>query len=828
MITVSHDKKVTISIGQNKNSKKWRNKTLLWSDLLERLSETHRTFETEKEYANLSKGERDRIKDIGGFVGGNISGGRRKKGAVTFRSLITLDIDYADKNFDVWGLFTMLYNCASCIYSTHSHRKNSPRLRIVLPMDRELDVEEYQPIARKIAGYLDIEVFDNTTFQPERLMFWPSTPVDGEYIFKYQDGPLLKADKILNEYYDWKDASQWPISAKAIEAVTRGVKKQGDPSEKPGIIGAFNRSYTIEEAITEYLSDIYEKTDIKDRFTYLQGSTAAGLIVYDDHFAYSHHGSDPISEKLCSAFDLVRIHLYGDQDAEIDEKTPINKRPSFLAMRELALKSKVVRKSLVSKRIEEAAEIFKEVSDRVDDSEDTGEFKSEETTEIETDDDWLESLDVDKQGAIKSTIDNIVRILEHDKRLMGIIAVDEFANNLVKRKPFKWSKGDNYLFSDTDEAHIRRYIEKKYGITGQGKVRDAIDIIGAQNIFHPVRDYLHSISWDGVERIDTILIDYMGAEDTAYTRAVIRKTLVAAVNRVMEPGCKFDYLCHLHGPQGVKKSTFWAMLGGQWYNKNFTFSMIGKKDAVEQLQGSWINEIGELDGLNKAETNSVKNFIDIQRDDMRPAYGRFKIRYERQGIFVGTGNDDMPLRDQTGGRRFWPVRVPGAKNWHEFRKVIPQIWAEAYTLYMAGETLYLNDDLEAEANKIQEEFTERDVRLPDLIKYLDVEVPENWESLDVWSRREFLQGGAIQSTGTHKRSKITILEIWTELFGGTLKDISKRDSREINDMMRNVKNWEPARFREGGYRERGFRRSKCVRSDLKRSNSHFEGSSLLN
>lgn len=823
MIKVAHDKKVTISVGQNKNSKKWRNKTLLWSELLQRLSETHRTFETEKEYANLTKGERDRIKDIGGFVGGNITGGRRKKGAVTFRSLITLDIDYANKDFDVWEVFTMLYGVAACIYSTHSHRENTPRLRIVLPLDREIDPEEYQPIARKIAGYLDIEIFDNTTFQPERLMFWPSTPADGEYIFKYQDGPILKADKILNEYYDWKDASQWPVSEKAIEAVARGVKKQGDPTEKPGIVGAFNRSYSIEEAINEYLSEVYEKTDIKDRFTYLQGSTAAGLIVYNDVFAYSHHGTDPISEKLCSAFDLVRIHLFGEQDAEIDEKTPINKRPSFIAMRELALKSKTVRKSLVENRIEQANEAFKEFAMLPDMAEDTRGQECEETTEDQAGNDWLEELEVDKQGVIKSTIDNVVRILENDVRLVGVIAVDEFANNLVKRKAFRWAKGNSYLFSDTDEAHIRRYLEKKYGVTGQGKIRDAIDIVGAQNIFHPVRDYLHSLNWDGVERLDHILTRYMGAEDSEYTRAVIRKTLVAAVSRVMEPGCKMDYMLHLHGPQGIKKSSFFAALGGKWYNKNFTFSMIGKKDAIEQLQGSWINEIGELDGLNKAETNSVKNFIDIPRDDMRPAYGRFKVQYERQGIFVGTGNDDMPLRDQTGGRRFWPVRVTGAKHWHEFKQLIPQIWAEAYALYLAGEPLYLNDELEEEANKVQDEFTEKDVRISDLFKFLDTPVPENWYELDIWSRREFLQG-TTTGNNTFIRSKITVMEIWTELFGGSIKDIDKRHSREINDMMKNTRFWEPARFGKDGHRERGFRRI----NSRTRPIQEFDASTLLN
>lgn len=806
---VTHDKKITISIGQSRESKKWKNKTMLWSDLLTRLSETHRTRETEKEYANTPKSDRDKIKDIGGFVGGNITGGRRKKGAVTFRTLLTLDIDYASPEYGVWDVFRMLYGNAACIYSTHSHRATVPRLRLVLPLDREIDPEEYQPIARKIAGYLDIEIFDNTTFQPERLMYWPSTPSDGEYLFEYQNGPILCADDVLNSYHDWKDASQWPISAKALDAVKRGITKQGDPLEKPGVIGAFNRAFSIEEAIDTYLPEVYEKTDLPDRFTFLQGSTSGGLVVYDNMFAYSHHGSDPASERLCSSFDLVRLHLFGDQDAETDEHTPINKRPSFLEMRELALKDNKVRKAVVTERIERAAEDFEavELGEGDDQEGANGEDQTGSVGEVENDQsDWLETLEVDKQGAIKSTIDNAIIILHNDLKVKDVIGIDEFRNNMVKKKRFKWDRQERYLWADSDEAHIRRYLERKYGISGQGKIRDAIDIIGTENIFHPVRDYLNSLHWDGVKRLDTVLIDYMGAEDTEYVRAVTRKTLVAAVSRVMEPGCKFDYILMLQGAQGIKKSTFWATLAGQWYNKNFTFSMIGKKEAIEQLQGSWINEVGELAGLSRAEDNAVKNFVDNTKDEMRPAYGRFKMEYLRQGIFVGSFNDKTPLRDQTGGRRYWPVVVQGGRKWNQFKELVPLIWAEAHTLYWAGETLYLDNQLEVEANKIQEEFTEKDVRIPDLIRYLDMKVPDNWETLDTWQRREYVQGDPLQAAGKRLRNKITVMEIWQELFGGSVKDISKRDSREINEMMSNAKEWEAARFGSDGGRERGFKR----------------------
>lgn len=811
-MNVAYDKKLTISIGKNREEKRWKNKNILWSELLERLSKTYRTNETESEYLNSTKSRRDEIKDIGGFVGGNISGGRRKKGAVISRSIITLDLDYVQPKYDVWGLYTMLHESAACLYSTHSHTVEAPRLRLIIPLDRDIDPEEYQPIARKIAGELDIEIFDNTTFQTERLMYWPSTPKDGQYVFMFQDGPLLVADDVLDSYFDWKDASQWPVSAKAVEAVKRGIKKQGDPLEKPGIIGAFNRTFSIEDAITEYLNETYDKADAPDRYTYREGSTAAGLVVYEDKFAYSHHGTDPISEKLCNAFDLVRVHLFNDLDDQSDEHTPINHRPSFAAMRELALQNKKVCKALVSERLASAQEDFADLELPDDTSEPEGQG---ETGETEILDNWLETLELDQKGNIKSTIDNLVIILNNDRRLRGVIAIDEFRNNLVKRKPFKWDKVHRYLFADHDEAYLRRYVERKYGIVGAGRIRDAIDIIGNDNIFHPVRDYINGLQWDGESRIDELLIKFMGADDNEYTRAVTRKALVAAVARVFEPGCKFDYMLMLQGPQGIKKSTFFSVLGGEWYNKNFTFSMIGSKEAIEQLQGSWINEVGELDGLSRAEVNSVKNFIDITRDAMRPAYGRYKMEYLRQGIFVGTFNEEAPLRDQTGGRRFWPVKVKrmaeSQKLFKELKSLTPQIWAEAYTLYMGGETLYLNDQLEETANKIQEDFTEKDVRLGDLIRYLDMKVPDNWYDMDQWQRREYVQGDPLQKEGVKVRDRITVMEIWVELFGGSVKDISKRDSREINDMMNDAKKWEACRFGKDGSRERGFRRKNRFR-----------------
>lgn len=799
-LKIKYDKSIIISTGINRDSKKWKNKKLLWSDLVAKLSEAHRTHETVKEYNSYPKSRRDEIKDVGGFVGGNIAGGRRKKGAVTCRTLLTLDSDSSDLTLQQsWGLFKMLYGCAALIYTTHSHSPEDPRYRLVIPLDREVTTEEHEPIARKIAGSLDIEYFDNTTFQAERLMYWPSVSKDGEFISCYQDGPVLCADDILSEYIDWTDSSQWPVSAKAIEAVKRGAKKQGDPLEKPGLVGAFCRVYGIEEAIDKYLPDVYDKTDMEDRYTYVGGSTSAGLVVYDNKFSYSHHGTDPVSEKLCNSFDLVRIHLYGDLDADLEPGVPINKRPSYKQMKLACSQDKQVKKLIAAERIENARQDFGDLQPEENDLQETEEANN----------DWLTELEVDGDGNNKQTIDNLVLILENDTKIKDRIAIDVFKNNRVKIKKFYWTKDDTYLFKDADESHLHHYLEKCYGIFAPKKLSDALEIISEKNLFHPVRDYLNSLKWDRVPRLETLLIDLYGAEDNEYVRAVTRKTLAAAVSRVMKPGCKFDYMLLLIGDQGIKKSTFFSILAGKWFNGSFNFHMIGKKDSVEQLQGSWITEVQELDGMRRSDVDSVKSFVSNPIDEMRPAYGRYKMEYKRQGIFVGTSNEDTPLLDQTGGRRFWPVKVYKLPIDPEPELTVlrNQIWAEAVAIYKAGESLYLDDATEELAKKVQQDHTEVDVRADVIAGYLEKRIPDNWDVMDVWQKREYLQGEVVLATGKGvKRKEVTIMDIWIELFGGSVKDMTKNVARDINNIMRQMKDWEACRFGKNGERKRGYKK----------------------
>ena len=797
-----YNRKLMVSTAGSRKATYWPKSEIMWSDFAEKLKAPVQSPETMEQYLALPKNRQSDLKDVGGFVGGTFLNDRRKSVYVQGRDLLTLDLDNipAGQTENILKRVSGL-GCAAVVYSTRKHVGYAPRLRVILPLDKTATADEYEPAARKAASLIGMEYCDPTTFDPCRLMYWPSICSDGEYIYELYDNPFCSLDGLLGMYGNWRNVEEWP-QVPGSDAMQRcRVAKQEDPTTKRGIIGAFCRTYTISQAMEKFIPGMYEPTDLPGRYTYTGGSTTGGAVVYDgDLFLYSHHATDPCSGQLVNAFDLIRLHKYGDRDQESKEGTPVNKLPSYVAMTRLASEDQGVSGLLAKERIQQAKQVFGIESGTAD--------AEEEDT------DWVLKLTRDSNGRVEKTIANVTLVLENDPLLKGKIVTDEFASCGMTTGGLPWDLHcGKRRWKDVDYAGYYRYMETFYGLTGREKLDNGLLIVSSQNKINDVREYLQGLKWDGKRRVDTLLRDYLGAEDNAYTRAVMRKSLCAAVARAVEGGVKYDYMPIFTGPQGIGKSTFLSILGKDWFSDSLT--TFEGKEAAELIQGTWINEVGELTAMTKQETSAVKQFLSKTHDIYRAAYGRTTNKYPRRCVFFGTSNDSEFLKDSTGNRRFWPVDVGlhTAKKsvWNDLPGEVDQIWAEAYCYWMLGEPLYLPKDVEKLAEEQQEIHREAYAKEGVIREFLDREIPQDWDSMPLMQRRQFYQGTLHLPEGAElvPRTKVCAAEIWQECFGSDLKYMGKRDSMEINSIVQCIKGWRRNRSsqRYGFYgTQRGFER----------------------
>ena len=757
-----------IAVGNSRMDRKWKNRDISWEEFCSRVKTTQRTTETVEEYRRLKRGQQDDIKDVGGFVGGHLKEGRRKKGNVLCRTLLTLDMDYGTP--DIWDQITLLFDFKCSMYSTHKHTPEQPRLRLIIPLAREISEEEYAAVCRMLAKEIGINLFDDTTYEAHRLMYWPSTSSNGAFVYKETEGALLDPDVYLAKYDNWRDTSTWPVSARQSEVIHRNLKEQADPLSKEGVVGTFCRAYTVREAIEKFLGAVYAPSAMEGRYDYILADSSAGVIIYEDKFAYSHHATDPASGLLLNAFDLVRIHKFGSLDDKVARTETPGKMPSFAAMCEFSIKDDTVKAEFARERQEQAEEEF-------------------------GGDDWQTGLELDKQGRVKDTLDNIVLILRHDKELQHI-AFNCHRDGIDAKGGLPWEqiKGG---WNDADNALLKVYLSSIYGVYSPTKTKDAVLAVASERAYHPIKEYLNSLpKWDGISRVEKLLIDYFGATDNTYTSAVIRKTMVAAVARIYRPGTKFDSVLILNGPQGIGKSTFFAKLAGDWFSDSLTITDMKDKAGPEKLQGYWMLELGELAGMRKTDVEVVKSFISRSDDKYRASYGVNVESHPRQCVIVGSTNAESGfLRDITGNRRFWPVRISGngkEKAWQITKEQVNQIWAETLTLYEKGEKLYLEGVDVSLAIGEQADAMEADEREGLVRTYLDTLLPVEWPAMSLYERRNHLSGsefGGSRYPGTEKRTVVCNMEIWCECFGKEASSMKTSDSYAIGGIMRKIGEW---------------------------------------
>lgn len=788
-------------------------KRMTWEAYVNLFRETQRTTETVAEYAKLPKTVQDEIKDTGGTIPAKFSGRKRKRSEIETRSAVTLDADHCTGE-TLAAIECALAGRAYIIHSTHKHTPESPRYRVILPLQRDVSAEEYAPIARKIAERIGIQYFDKTTYEPERLMYWPSTSRDGEYVFREGVGDFVNPDKVLAEYVNWRDVNEWPTRADEADSVAGMVAKgkAEDPLSKNNIVGAVCRAFSMQDAIARFLPEVYLPGADGASYTYAGGSTANGAKIFEDKFIFSYHDSDPLSNgHVHNVFDAVRIHKFGVLDDGIratSGEDSYYRRPSYKRAVEFFGELPEVRVELMDLRLQQA---------RAEEWGDEGDGGGVASREAEGgsggDGEWRVALDINAEtGAIKNRLVNLDIIMRHDRQLAGKIAFNTLRGTIVARDRIECcdlteaNQVDGVAWEDKHELLLRKYFETEYKLElSKDRCADMVTMVAHQREYSPVLEMLTELEWewDGIARTPFLFLNYMtGCEDNAYIRAIGRKFMLAAVSRQFEPGCKWDYVPILEGPQGLGKGRFIEALAMRdaWFSDSLT-SFDGK-EAIEAMQGAWIIELPELQGFGKTEIEHLKAFISRRRDKARMAYARRQQEFPRSCVFVGTTNEDKYLRDETGNRRFMPVNCRSV-DVDALKRDVRQLWAEAVWRYHNDkEPLWLEDE-EALALSVTEQ-TRRvdDGGLASVIEdKLDELIPSNYWDAGVAADFD-------ESVTMVERDRTNPMDIWVYCLGGAPKEFDTKQSRRIGRAMAALKHkWGPiGSHRFGNHRTRGFRR----------------------
>jgi putative DNA primase/helicase len=733
-------REVRIAQGRGFNLGKAKNKVLSWEKFCGLFAQPPRTSERHKAYFKLPKTEQDRLKAIDGwYLGGAVSGGQRRKKAISERDIITIDID--DCLPELYELIRdgilEIANYEYVAHTTRKHTAKAPRVRLNFLLAKPVKRDQYDALSRILAHKIDqsMDAVDDVSFRVAQMMFMPSCSADQDYETWVNKGRMIDPEEMLESWpTDWRDFNNLPCSE------SRGKKrptadKAEDPWEKRGPIGAFCRAYPIEDAIAKFLPDIYVPGDSnsgKPRYSYTGGSTTNGVVVEDDgRFIYSHHGTDPCSDTLCNSFDMVRLHLFGEQDEGKDlEGKAVTEYPSYKAMFKFAQDDRIVRQELVEDELDLDA-MFEDISDMTDDEKkavvetyEDGLDPDEEIAAILGEDlpdvtkrkklppypgtqkpkkpkkGWTRDLDVTQDGKIKSTVYNITLIIMNDPRAFGVIARNVFSGQIAARRSIKskmpilteievhdpenglqWTNSHDYTLRTILEAPAGQG-QPGYGLKVSDRdLQAAVCLVAEKWRFHPVLEHLTTLEWDGAPRVDTLWIDYLGCPDTAYHRQTARLFLLGMIARLFFPGHKFDFMPVIAGEQGVRKSTLVQILGYRKWAGELTADMDGDKAAVEQMLGCWIMEVGELVSLRRSEVEAQKSFLSRQVDDVRLAYDRRNTQFPRQCVFIGTTNEYEYLKD-TANRRYWPlVATVDEIDTDKLEAEMDQIWAEAMVLY---------------------------------------------------------------------------------------------------------------------------------------------------
>lgn len=413
-------------------------------------------------------------------------------------------------------------------------------------------------------------------------------------------------------------------------------------------------------------------------------------------------------------------------------------------------------------------------------------------------------LAMTENGTVKQLLSNLENIILFEA--MGkSLAFNEFTQEIYFQKE---------PLTDTNINQFRMMVDRKYQVKfTKDDTLAVMDLVSRRKSFHPIKDAILKIPWDGVQRVESLFIDYLGADDNTYTRAVARKWMAGAIARVYEPGIKFEMVPIISGKQGLGKSTLFQKLGGEFFTDTLR-SLGNTKDDYQLLIGAWVIELGELSSMSTTETDQIKSFISAKSDKIRLPYAKTPLNYKRTCVFVGTTNTGQFLQDLTGNRRFLPIPTQGKPMLDVFKleeTTIKQIWAEAYQIYKSGEKLFLDDILDnAIADEYREEATERGLFFTEIEEYLDMPIPQGWDAMQLYDKRSYYNTyrlDGVTDKDSRTMDKTSTNEIARVVFRAEGNDRgNKSQMKKITLFMDNLDGWKRKTVRVSGKPAQGYKR----------------------
>lgn len=700
------------------------------------------------QYKGLSDTEQGKLKDNGSYVPGYFKDGIRRNDNLVRRSAITLDLDeLTPEQFDFYKSGqSKVWDWVHIAHSTRKHSRQFPRLRIIIPLKKTIPASLYEVVARYAACCVlqtkneSLDACDEVSYRPAQVAYFQTTCSDQRPVFivnDHESGALefLDAEAFLDEMgADTEDLSTWPYSPKRIAKLVARSKRSENPLTKPGVVGAFcnmvDQKGGIEWVIKNVIPGVYVDPDPhshKPRWTFAKGQGKHGAVIEDDGlFLYSNHSSDPLYGQNANAWDVVRVHKFGDLDVDKDGEPLIVEPhksatlPSHAAMDEwvrdeypevlgIMFKDKFDFESVTdddeegkddrrrkAKRKAAARDLIGD-----DDDEDAGDEDLFDST------DWMQKLDVTRDGEPKATFQNYVLITAHDERLRKTFQWDEMSEQTKVMRGFRSKRGlypttvvhdkrDGEPLKDVHGSILKCIFTAPIGKSAvgygfnappEGDLWRAIDTAAQMRPFHPLKLRVEDTAWDRLERVETFFIRHLKLPDTKFYRDVSRLFFMAGISRIYLPGNKFDHVFVIEGAQGGGKSTFLRYLAmDDRYFGELNVDLADQKLVMEHTQGKFILEIAELTAVKRSEIESIKSYITATADEARLAYDRKVTKIKRGYLLCATTNESGNyLKDPTGNRRFIPMWTPTSLDdpidLEAVKREVPQVWAEARIMF---------------------------------------------------------------------------------------------------------------------------------------------------